>query len=107
MIIQNGTIELKRKTAGGINPSTGYPVASTATWDSPIPCQWLVNNHNNLGRSNDEHFTLAKYIILIEQTNAVDSEQLRLTNRNGKVLGEYSIISVEQLDAVQQTKIIV
>jgi hypothetical protein len=25
MIIQNGTIELKQKTGGGINPDTGFP----------------------------------------------------------------------------------
>ena len=107
MIIQNGTIELKRKTAGGINPSTGFPIVSTAVWGSSVPCQWMVNTHNNLGRTNSEHFTLAKYIILVEQTNTIDSEQLRLTDRNGSVLGEYSIISVEQLDAVQQIKILV
>ena len=29
MIIPNGTIQVKRKTAGGIDPATGYPVAST------------------------------------------------------------------------------
>ena len=107
MIIANGTIELKVKTAVGINPSTGFPVASTTSWGSPVPCQYLINTHDNLGRTQGEHFVKAQYSILIEQPTPVASEQLRLTDRDGNVLGEFSIISVEQLDAVCQTKILV
>ena len=29
MITTNGTIEVKRKTAGGIDPETGFPVKSS------------------------------------------------------------------------------
>lgn len=106
MIIANGTIELKVKTAGGIDPSTGFPVASTSSWGSLVPCQYLINTRDNLGRVDGEHFTKAQYSILIEQ-QTVASEQLRLTDRGGTVLGEFSIISVEELDAVCQTKILV
>jgi len=107
MIIANGTIELKVKTAGGINTSTGFPLASTSSWGSPVSCQYIINTHDNLGRTQGEHFVKAKYSILIEQQNPVASEQLRLKDRAGIVLGEFSIISVEQLDAVCQTKILV
>ena len=67
--------------------------------------QLVVDGHV-LGRVDGEHFTKAQYSILIEQ-QTVASEQLRLTDRGGTVLGEFSIISVEELDAVCQTKILV
>ena len=106
MIIPNGTISFKHKSGGGIDPATGYPVKPTATWGDDIPCQYLVNSHDNLGRSNGEAFTRASYTVLLEQ-QPVDSEQLRMTDASGAVVGEFSIISVEQLDAVCQTKILV
>lgn len=107
MIIHNGTIEFKVKTGGGMDPATGHPIASLSTWGDPIACQWVPNSNDNLGRSSDgEHFTVARYTILIEQQMA-GSEQVRLKDNGGNIIGEYSIISIEQLDAVGQTKIIV
>lgn len=105
MIIPNGTIELKQKTGGGIDSTTGYPIASTTAWGNPIECQYLVNSRDNLGRASGEAFIRASYTILIEQQQ-LNSEQLRLTDEGG-VVREFSIISVEQLDAVCQTKILV
>lgn len=106
MIIPNGTIELKQKTGGGFDPATGHPIPPVVTWGEKVPCQYLINTRDNLGRVDGEHFTKAQYSILIEQ-QTVASEQLRLTDRGGTVLGEFSIISVEELDAVCQTKILV
>jgi hypothetical protein len=107
MIIANGTIELKRKTAGGIDPETGYPVkASSVTWGDPIPCQYTANKYDNLGRVNGEHFKVAEYSVLIEE-QPLDTEQLRLKDRDGNVVGEFSIIQVEPLEAVCETKILV
>lgn len=106
MIIQNGTIEAKEKTAGGIDPTTGYPIPSTSRWGEPIPCQYQYNQHNNLGRSNGEHFIVASYAILIDEI-PFEAEQIRLRDRTGKTLGEYSVISAEPLEAVCQIKILV
>ena len=106
MIIANGTIEVKEKTAGGINPTNGYPIASTYSWGDPIPCQYLVNTHDNLGVVNGESYTRAAYTILIEQQD-INSEQIRLRNSAGAIIGEYSIISLEHLVAVCETKILV
>ncbi|MBQ9639111.1 MAG: hypothetical protein IJV22_06115 [Bacteroidales bacterium] len=106
MIIANGTIEFKVKRGGGIDPATGYPVASASVWGDAVPCQYLINSHDNLGRVQGEAFVRASYTVLIEQ-QPISSEQLRLTDRAGRVLGEFSIISVEQLDAVCQTQIMV
>ena len=108
MIIENGTIEVKIKTtSGGIDPSTGFPVKpSAAAWGNPIPCQFYANKYNNLGRANGEHFITAEYSILIEQ-QPFDAEQVRIKDRTGNVVGEFSIIQVEPLEAVCELRILV
>lgn len=108
MIIDNGTIELKQKTSnGGIDPNTGYPKKSVSVlWGNPIPCQYVANQYNNLGMVNGEHFKTAKYAILIEE-QPIESEQLRLKDRDGGVIGEFSIIQVEPLEAVCEIRIFV
>ena len=108
MIIQNGTIEIKNKaTAGGIDPATGYPVKpSAASWGAPIPCQYIANKYNNLGKVNGEHFTTASYQVLIEEQD-ITGEQLRLKDLKGNLVGEYSIIQVEPLEAVCEVRILI
>lgn len=107
MIIANGTIEIKNKVVGGINPETGFPNApSQVSWSNPIECQYSANNHNNLGKANGEHFTVASYSVLIEE-QPFSAEQVRLTDRTGVVLGEFSVISVEPLDAVCELRILI
>lgn len=107
MIIQNGTIEPKVKTGGGIDPVTGHAVKpSTASWGEPIPCQYIPLTHNRLGRVNGEHYTAATYQVLIEE-QPFEAEQLRLKDMDGSVVGEYSTISVRPLEAVCETEILV
>lgn len=107
MIIQNGTIEIKVKTGGGINRETGHPVKpSAASWGNPIACQFITNSHNNLGVSTGQHFTQASYTVLIEE-QPFEAEQIRLKDMNGKTLGEFSILSVEPLEAVCEVKILI
>lgn len=108
MIIENGTIELKQKTSGGgIDPTTGYPVKPVSVgWGDPIPCQYSANKYNNLGRVNGEHFKTAEYSVLIEE-QPFDAEQLRLKDRAGNVVGEFSIIQVEPLEAVRELRILI
>ncbi len=109
MIIENGTIEFKQKTPGTIDPETGYPTKATeVSWGKPIPCQYLPNNRNNLGRVNGERFTTATYTVLLEEQPLPESEQIRLTDRSGKVLGEFSLIAPpEALEAVGEIKILI
>lgn len=108
MIIPNGTIELKRKTSGGgIDPETGFPLKpASASWGDPIPCQYTANRYSNLGRVGGEHFKTAEYSVLIE-LQPVEGEQLRLKDRRGGLVGEYSIIQVEPLEAVCELRITV
>lgn len=109
MIIENGTIEFKEKTAGKIDPETGYPAKPTAVgWGEPIPCQFLPNNRNNLGRVNGERFTTATYTVLLEEQYLPESEQIRLTDRSGKNLGEFSLIAPpEYLEAVGEIRLLI
>lgn len=109
MIIENGTIEFKEKNPGTIDPETGYPTKSTAVaWGVPIPCQYLPNSRNNLGRIKGERFTTAKYTVLIEEQPLPESEQIRLTDKSGKELGEFSLIAPpEALEAVGEIKILI
>lgn len=109
MIIANGTIETKRKTAAGIDPETGYPVRpSDVAWDEPVPCQYAANRYNGLGKVDGEHFTVAAYTILIEDDGRpFEAEQIRLKDRDGNLVGEYSVMQVEPLDAVCEIKILV
>ena len=109
MIIENGTIEFKQKTPGKIDPETGYPSKPTEVgWGEPIPCQFLPNNRNNLGRVNGERFTTATYTVLLEEPPLPDSEQIRLTDRSGRVLGEFSLIAPpEALEAVGEIRLLI
>lgn len=109
MVIENGTIEFKEKTPGMIDPETGYPIKPTAVgWGKPIPCQFLPNNRNNLGRVNGERFTTATYTVLLEEQELPESEQIRLTDRSGKNLGEFSLIAPpEYLEAVGEIRLLI
>lgn len=104
MIIQNGTIEVKTKSGGGIDPETGYPINCKELWGEPIPCQWSPNRNNMLGISNGEHFTVASYVVLIEEQQ-FDAEQIRLRTIDGKNLGEFSLMYAEPLEAVCQIRL--
>lgn len=107
MIIENGTIEFKRKDVAGIDPETGYPdEVSHICWGEAVPCQYQPVKRTLLSTVNGEHFTSATYSVLIEMQPLPDSEQVRLTDGNGNVLGEFSLLSPpEFLEAVGQIRL--
>lgn len=102
MIIENGTIEFKQKAATGINPETGYPSAAYCEcWNEPVPCQYQPVKRTLQSTANGERFSYSTYSVLIEEQALPDSEQVRLADRNGNVLGEFSLLSPpEMLDTV-------
>lgn len=107
MIIPNGTIEFITKTGSGVD-AQGYPVKGVKEYLNPIPCQYIFNGYNQLSSSSGEAFTRQRYTILLEHANVEGfTERIRLKNKAGKEVGEFSIEMVEPLDAVCQTKIIV
>lgn len=110
MIIPNGTVEFKVKgEAVAIDPETGYPQKPTeALWSDPLECQFIQNSRNNLGMVNGEHFTTASYTVLLEEQPLPVSEQVRLKDMNGTLLGEFSLLAPpEPMDAVCEIKLLV
>ena len=108
MIIQNGTIEVKQKRGGGIDPETGHAVESESPWGCPLPCQYVPLTHDKRAITNGEHYTLATYTVYVEeQPFCVRGEQVRLRDCCGHVIGEYSVASVDYLTAVCETRLIV
>lgn len=106
MIICNGTIEAKRKSGGGIDPTTGYPVACEVSYDEPIACQYLIAKLDRQALQGGVPATEASYEVLIEM-QPFDADQVRLTDIHTGEVGEYSVISVEPLEAVWQLRIII
>lgn len=105
MIIANGTIEIKQKTeAGGIDPVTGFPRRSDASWGEPVACQYVPVKQNLLAKMNGEPATIASYDVFIEE-RYFGAEQVRLKDLRGNVIGEFSIIEVEPLTAVCEIRL--
>ena len=107
MIIQNGTIEFISISGGGGLDSNGYPVKPSEVRGEPVPCQYYPNTHDNLGKSNGEAFIRASYTILVEFAPLDATERLLLRDADGNEVREFSVISVEPLVAVCQTRILV
>lgn len=107
MIIVNGMIEYKHKDGGGIDPTTGYPITATSEWAEPIPCQY-VPTENRQARDAGEPIIRQHYAIYLEgyqHCTVHANEQIRLRNECGCVIGEFSVISVTPLLAVDETRI--
>ena len=94
------------KSGGGIDPETGYPTVPTVTWGKAIACQYRANKYRNLGKAGGEAFTVASYEILID-ARPFDAEVLRLYDLCRRLIGEFSVIEVEPLQAVCQLRITV
>lgn len=109
MIIENGKIEFKVKKSFGFDPETGYPVEAEASWGKPIPCQFIPNTGNNLGKVDGVRFTTASHTILIEIQPLPQSEQIRLTDSiSGECLGEFSLIMKPEIfRAVGQIRLLI
>ncbi len=109
MLIQNGTIEFKSKTGGGIDLETGYPSKpSSENWGEKIPCNIQHTKMNLLAQAiGGEHFKSHSYEIYVDEDTEVTSEEVRLKDINGNEIGEFSIISKQPLEAVAMIKILV
>lgn len=106
MIIANGHICAIRKTGGGIDPATRHPVAPSVSYGSPILCQFRPSNLNLQSKSLGEPNKAASYEILIEGSWDEDCEQIRLY-RGDRIVAEAPVISIEELAAVCQTRLII
>lgn len=111
MIIVNGHIRRKQKAGGGIDPTTGYPITATSTWGDPIPCQYAPTAQNLQATSTGEATATRHYAIYIEGYEGCEGcdlcvkEQIQLHDHCCHTIGEFSVISVTPLRAVDQTRI--
>lgn len=106
MIIPNGTIEVQNLAGGGLNPETGFPTTGEASWGEPLPCQFSPVKQDYRATVNGEPAKTLSFSILIEG-QSFTADRLRLRDREGTDLGEFSVESVEHLEAVFQTRITV
>lgn len=106
MIIANGHICAIRKTGGGIDPATRHPVAPSVSYGSPVLCQFRPASLNLQSKSFGEPNKKASYEILIEGSWDEECEQIRLY-RGDRIVAEAPVISIEELTAVCQTRLII
>jgi hypothetical protein len=105
-MVTNGTLEEKVITGGGVDPTTGDPIAVTSSYSTAVPCYIKVNKRNNMGVNTGGSFTLAQYEILIP-SQIFTTKTIRLKDARSTVLGEFEVQSIEFLDKVQRVKITV
>ena len=106
MIIENGYIQVKVKTGGGM--LNGRPQPVTVVDGDPIPCNWRAQKWDKKGNTVDSVFTQAQFEILIElQEFSAETLTLYDTTVGLRRLGEFTIQSIEPLDATGATKITV
>ena len=106
MIIENGYIQVKVKTGGGM--LNGRPQPVTVVESSPIPCNWKAQKWDKKGKTVDSVFTQAQFEILIElQDFSAETLTLYDTTVEQRRLGEFTVQSIEPLAATGATKITV
>lgn len=98
MIIVNGTIQVKKKTGGGM--LNGIPQPATETWGEPIPCNIKYNRSDHLGTYTDGRFVQLAATILIEPQQ-FDATHIKVTDNRGQCLGEHEVQDVQYLHAVE------
>lgn len=107
MIIPNGFIEFKRKTAKGLD-AEGFPQKAVEAWGCPVPCQFVPIKADLLARFGGNAAKQLSFSLYVAMPmTAEPTEELRLSDLDRKVIGQYSVVSFETLIAVQQIVITV
>jgi len=104
MIVVNGSIRAARKTGGGLDKN-GNPIKLSEKWTKVMDGRVTAIQANNLKIQNGNAYADASYEILIEE-RPFSYGRIKIT-RLGEYLGEFSVLSVEKLEAAGMVKIIV
>lgn len=106
MIIPNGTIQPRIKTAHGLDAATGIPLAPDPdAWGDAIPCQWVYRTYDTQGRTpQGEAHTDKGYTLWIDD-QPFEAHEVRLTDDQGRDLGTFSIRMLTYLRAVAQIQL--
>lgn len=102
MIIPNGYIRFAKQKAVTTDKN-GYFVVAADAWSDAVECQYLPSV-NLQAQSKAGAITAHAYTIYVEQMT-LPSEIVKLSDRDDNEIGQFSVRSCEQLDAVCQTKI--
>lgn len=105
MIFDNGYLEAEMVTQqGGL--VDGIPQQAMTEWDKPIACH-IVRQENQQGKAENSTFTQATHIVWFDSfLYQFNAKRIRLTHKNGVVLGVFEVQSVEFHDIVGRTKIV-
>lgn len=100
----NGTIQYKIISGGGINKK-GNPIPVSSTWCDPIDCLIkAVKHHHNI--YHEGKFESSSYEVLLE-TQDFEADLVRLTYKKGKVLGEFEVQDISDVDRSGRIKVTV
>lgn len=103
MIIQNGYIEAMVLTNGGVDSTTGFAVAESVSYGTPIPCQYVLSIAAQKTLAQGEHTLKESYKVLIEEQPAgFNPGHVRLSDINGNVIGVFRVEGLELLVAVSE-----
>jgi hypothetical protein len=104
MIIENGYIQTKMKTGGGV--INGIPQPAVTSWGDPIPCNIKKSTDDRMGTYIDGNFRRVQATILIEPQE-FEAKEIKVTDNRDKVLGEFEVQSITFLHATQALQITV
>ena len=102
MIIPNGYIRFAEQKAVTTD-NNGYFVVAADAWGEAVECQYLPAV-NLQAQSRAGAITSHAYTVFVEQM-VLPGEVVKLYDKGNNEIGQFSVRSYEQLDAVCQTKI--
>jgi hypothetical protein len=111
VMVYNGTVEMAETSGGGLG-SDGKGQAVVTVWSAPVKAYIRMNRDNELGWSDGIAFRKASYEVLIKPPKSpsggtsFNAGRVRLA-KEGRFLGEYSVMNHDVLQAVGMVKIIV
>lgn len=106
MILDNGTIEVKSATQGGL--VNGIPQKAVSSWEKPMPCHIVANINDNKGTFTDGNFKRTAFTVWLDSPlYYFKAERVRLTDNKGVILGEFEVQSIEVSALTGRTKVVV
>lgn len=100
----NGTIQYKIISGGG-RDNKGNPIPVSSSWCDPIDCliRTVKHNHNIY---HEGKFEASSYEVLLELQD-FGADMIKLTSNKGKVLGEFEVQDISDVDRSGRIKITV
>lgn len=103
---ENGTLRYKTLYNNTPIDSNGDPLAASAYWSAAIPCLVRTISDTRKAKYEDGEYRKMSFEVLVETAHAFNASAIQL-ERKGESLGEFSIISMEELPTVGRIRIYV